>query len=62
MLESSYVEGDEEAIFLVSPGIRWSHDLKRGLQIVPGIAAPIGVGASSGSRSVFLYVSFEHPY
>ncbi|HEX6852132.1 MAG TPA: transporter [Candidatus Polarisedimenticolaceae bacterium] len=62
MLESSYVEGDEDAIFLVSPGVRWSHDLKSGLQIVPGIAAPIGVGASSGARSIFLYVSFEHPY
>jgi hypothetical protein len=62
MLESSYVEGDEDAVFLVSPGIRWSHDLKSGLQIVPGIAAPIGVGESSGARSIFLYVSFEHPY
>lgn len=62
MLESSYVEGDEDAIFLVSPGFRWAHDLENGLQIVPGIAAPIGVGASSGARSIFLYLSFEHPY
>ena len=62
MLESSYVEGDEAAVFLVSPGVRWAHDLRSGMQIVPGIAAPIGVGESSGSRSIFLYISFEHPY
>lgn len=62
MLESTYVEGDEAAVFLVSPGIRWAHNLESGLQIVPGIAAPFGVGESSGSRSIFLYLSFEHPY
>ena len=62
LLESSYVEGDEEALFLVSPGIRWAHDLRSGLQIVPGIAVPLGVGASSGTRSILLYVSFEHAY
>ncbi|HLN59850.1 MAG TPA: transporter [Thermoanaerobaculia bacterium] len=47
--------------FLVSPGIRWAYNFPTGLQIVPGIAAPIGVGPSRGQRSLFLYLSFEHP-
>jgi hypothetical protein len=44
---------------LVSPGIRWAWNFKNGLQIVPGLAAPIGVGPSHGERGVFLYLSFE---
>jgi len=47
---------------LLSPGIRWAYNLKNGLQIVPGIAVPFGVGPSSGEKSVFLYLSFVHPY
>lgn len=46
----------------VSPGLRWSHDFKNGLQIVPGLALPIGFGPSRGERSIFLYLSFEHPF
>ncbi len=46
----------------VSPGIRWAHNLKRGLQIVPGIAAPIGIGPCAGEKGVILYLSFEHPF
>jgi hypothetical protein len=49
------------SLFL-SPGIRWSYNFKNGLQIVPGIGVPIGVGPSSGERAVFLYLSFEHPF
>jgi hypothetical protein len=71
MLETVYVNAasvDEtgrrhrDATFLVSPGIRWAYNFENGLQIVPGIAAPIGVGVSHGDRSVFLYLSFEHPF
>lgn len=47
---------------LVSPGIRWAHNFASGLQIVPGIAIPIGVGPSAGEKGVFLYLSFEHPF
>jgi hypothetical protein len=47
--------------FLINPGIRWAHNFSTGLQIVPGIAVPIGVGPSRGDRGVFLYLSFEHP-
>jgi hypothetical protein len=48
--------------FTISPGIRWSYNLPSGLQIVPGIAFPIGVGPSDGEKAVFLYLSFEHPF
>jgi hypothetical protein len=33
-----------------------------GLQIAPGVAVPIGVGPSRGERSLFVYLSFEHPF
>ncbi len=45
----------------VSPGVRWAMNVKGGLQIVPGIAVPIGVGPSRGERTLFFYLSFEHP-
>lgn len=48
--------------FLLSPGIRWAHNFANGLQIVPGIGIPIGVGPSAGEKGVFLYLSFEHPF
>jgi len=35
---------------------------KNGLQIVPGVAMPIGIGPSAGETGVFLYLSFEHPF
>ena len=46
----------------VSPGIRWAHNFSSGLQIVPGIAFPIGAGPSKGENAVFVYLSFEHPF
>jgi hypothetical protein len=48
--------------FLLSPGLRTAINLRSGLQIVPGLAFPIGIGASRGERSVFAYLSFEHPF
>ncbi|HEY3123495.1 MAG TPA: transporter [Thermoanaerobaculia bacterium] len=64
-LQSESVTGPgrtkRENSFFVSPGIRWAHNVAGGLQIVPGIAFPIGVGANRHERSVFLYLSFEHP-
>jgi hypothetical protein len=47
---------------LLNPGLRWAHNFSNGLQIVPGIAVPIGVGPSRGERGIFLYLSFEHPF
>jgi hypothetical protein len=46
----------------INPGIRWAHNFKNGLQIVPGVAVPIGAGPSAGERGVFFYLSFEHPF
>ncbi len=46
----------------LSPGIRWAYNFPSGLQVVPGIAVPIGVGASRGDKAIFLYLSFEHPF
>jgi hypothetical protein len=46
----------------LNPGVRWAYNLARGLQIVPGLAVPIGVGPSAGERGVFVYLSFEHPF
>ena len=71
MLESAWTRGEEVTgpgatewgtSFVVSPGIRGAIDFPSGLQIVPGVAVPIGVGPSSGERSLFLYLSFEHPF
>lgn len=46
---------------LLNPGIRWAHRFASGLEIVPGIGVPVGIGPSAGERGVFLYLSFEHP-
>ncbi len=48
--------------YLISPGMRGALNFASGLQVVPGIAFPIGVGASRGQRDVFLYLSFEHSF
>lgn len=49
------------SLFL-SPGVRWSYNFRNGLQIVPGIGVPIGVGPSEGEKAILLYLSFEHPF
>ncbi len=48
--------------FFLSPGIRWAHNFKNGLQIVPGIGVPLGIGPSAGQKGLLLYLSFEHPF
>jgi hypothetical protein len=53
--------GTEESLHL-NPGVRAAIDLAGGLQVVPGVSMPIGVGPSKGERGVFLYLSFEHPF
>lgn len=71
MLESTWSRADEvvgpgqtahASEFMVSPGLRGAIDFSSGLQIVPGIAFPLGVGSSRGERAVFFYLSFEHPF
>ena len=48
--------------FRISPGVRWAYNFSSGLQIVPGLAFPFGVGPSRGDDAVLLYLSFEHPF
>ena len=71
MLETIWTSGEDvvapgkttrsQDIF-VSPGVRWSYNFKSGLQIVPGVAVPVGVGPSSGEKGIIGYLSFEHPF
>jgi hypothetical protein len=59
------VEGDgmtkREHAFFLNPGVRFAMNFESGLQVVPGIGVPIGVGPSGGEYGVFLYLSLEHP-
>ena len=53
---------DGSNVVTISPGVRWAYNFSTGLQIVPGIAVPFVVAPGRGSRSIFLYLSFEHPF
>lgn len=46
---------------LINPGFRYAINFKSGLQIVPGLAVPIGLGPSKGDVGLYAYLSFEHP-
>ncbi len=70
MLETAYTDMEAVAApgktirqkaLLMSPGMRWAWNFKSGLQIVPGVAVPLGVGPSSGDKGVIVYLSFEQP-
>lgn len=64
MLEVAWSDqngGGPESLVL-NPGIRWAHNFRSGLQIVPGLAFPVGIGPSNGERSVLLYLSVEHHF
>jgi hypothetical protein len=71
MLESTWTSAQEVAgpgqternsEFLLSPGLRGAIDFPSGLQIVPGVAFPFGIGSSRGERAIFVYLSFEHNF
>jgi hypothetical protein len=62
LLENERVEGEDTRAAVISPGVRGALNFESGLQIVPGIAFPIGIGPSAGERGVFFYLSFEHPF
>jgi hypothetical protein len=51
-----------EQTALLSPGVRWAFNFAGGRQVVPGLAYSIGIGPSGGDDSIFLYLSFEHPF
>jgi hypothetical protein len=57
--ETNGVDDDE---LVISPGVRWSYNFASGLQIVPGVAVPMTVDSDNDDRSIFLYLSFEHPF
>jgi hypothetical protein len=60
------VAGQNKALrtqnLFISPGVRWAYNFNSGLQIVPGVGTPIGIGPSAGQKGLILYLSFEHPY
>lgn len=51
-----------EDSFVLNPGFRLALNFPSGLQIVPGLSVPIGLGPSEGEYGVFGYLSFEHPF
>jgi hypothetical protein len=48
--------------FVLLPGARAAINLASGMQIVPGVGIPIGLGPSRGERDVFVYLSVEHAF
>ncbi len=49
-------------VMYASPGVRWSYNLASGLQIVPGVAVPVGLAGGRAEKGLLLYLSFEHPF
>lgn len=47
---------------VISPGVRWAWNLPGDLQVVPGIAFPIGLSDEAIDYGVFFYLSLEHPF
>jgi hypothetical protein len=60
-LDDAGARGAEEH-FVVLPGVRAALNLSSGMQIVPGIGMPIGIGPARGQRDLFLYLSVEHAF
>lgn len=63
---TTYLKSDDASTqttnsLFINPGFRYAVNCKSGLQIVPGIAIPIGIGPSAGEYGLFAYLSFEHP-
>ena len=53
---------DRSQSFFFAPGVRGAINLSSGMQIVPGLAVPIGLGPSEGDRALFVYLSVEHQF
>ncbi|HYS55581.1 MAG TPA: transporter [Thermoanaerobaculia bacterium] len=62
MVETVFNREDGQNSLLISPAVRWAYNYANGLQIVPAVGFPIGIGPSAGERAVILYLSFEHPF
>jgi hypothetical protein len=46
----------------MNPGVRWAYNLQNGMQIVPGVSVPVGIGPSSGQTGILFYLSVEHAF
>lgn len=53
---------DRTVTALISPGARYAFNLPNDLQIVVGLAVPIGLTSDSPDYGLFFYCSFEHPF
>jgi hypothetical protein len=62
LVEAIYSDGSFGEQLLISPGVRAAFNFSSGLQIVPGLAIPLGAGSSRGEKGVLVYLSFEHPF
>lgn len=51
-----------EWVSLISPGLRKAFDFRGDVQLVLGVAAPLGLTRASPDFGVFLYASLEHPF
>jgi len=47
--------------YYINPGLRFAVNHASGLQVVPGIAFPVGFGSARGNWGFYTYLSFEHP-
>ena len=57
-----YADRDRSEDVVLSPGLRWAINLPGELQIVPGLAFPIGLSDDAIDYGVFFYLSIEHPF
>ncbi len=60
-VKSANIAARNSSTLFINPGIRFAINFKSRLQIVPGLAVPVGMGPSSGQYGIFGYLSFEHP-
>ena len=70
LVEVVYLSGEEirddlttarSSTVVINPGVRAAITFRNGLQIVPGLSAPIQLAETGVSFSVLAYLSFEHP-
>lgn len=63
--EQSLAQGgglERDVAVIVSPGVRYAINCDSDLQVVVGLAVPIGLTTDAPDYGLFLYLSFEHPF
>lgn len=60
VIDDGTIERDH--VFTLNPGLRFGIDFPFGLQIVPGISAPIEFSVAGVTASILGYLSFEHGF